>query len=174
MRDYGMSEKTAGILTEEKHFAEIFERTAALSGEPEETANWLIGHTIYLMGQHKIDAAAVAIVPEIFAKFVKMMASDKVNRVMGKELFEKVFEGDPAFDIESYVQEHHMEAIADDGAIKQVVQAVLDEHEAVIAQYKAGDEKVYGFFIGQCMRRLQGKADPALVNKLVKEEIAHR
>ena len=67
MRDYGMSEKTAGILTEEKHFAEIFERTAALSGEPEETANWLIGHTIYLMGQHKIDAAAVAIVPEIFA-----------------------------------------------------------------------------------------------------------
>ena len=174
MRDYGMSEKTAGILTEEKHFAEIFERTAALSGEPEETANWLIGHTIYLMGQHKIDAAAVAIVPEIFAKFVKMMASGKVNRVMGKELFEKVFEGDPAFDIESYVQEHHMEAIADDGAIKQVVQAVLDEHEAVIAQYKAGDEKVYGFFIGQCMRRLQGKADPVLVNKLVKEEIAHR
>ena len=174
MRDYGMSEKTAGILTEEKHFAEIFERTAALSGEPEETANWLIGHTIYLMGQHNIDAAAVAIVPEIFAKFVKMMASGKVNRVMGKELFEKVFEGDPAFDIESYVQEHHMEAIADDGAIKQVVQAVLDEHEAVIAQYKAGDEKVYGFFIGQCMRRLQGKADPALVNKLVKEEIAHR
>lgn len=174
MRDYGMSEKTAGILTEEKHFAEIFERTAALSGEPEETANWLIGHTIYLMGQHKIDAAAVAIVPEIFAKFVKMMASGKVNRVMGKELFEKVFEGDPAFDIESYVQEHHMEAIEDDGAIKQVVQAVLDEHEAVIAQYKAGDEKVYGFFIGQCMRRLQGKADPALVNKLVKEEIAHR
>ena len=174
MRDYGMSEKTAGILTEEKHFAEIFERTAALSGEPEETANWLIGHTIYLMGQHKIDAAAVAIVPEIFAKFVKMMTSGKVNRVMGKELFEKVFEGDPAFDIESYVQEHHMEAIADDGAIKQVVQAVLDEHEAVIAQYKAGDEKVYGFFIGQCMRHLQGKADPALVNKLVKEEIAHR
>ena len=174
MRDYGMSEKTAGILTEEKHFAEIFERTAALSGEPEETANWLIGHTIYLMGQHKIDAAAVAIVPEIFAKFVKMMASGKVNRVMGKELFEKVFEGDPAFDIESYVQEHHMEAIEDDGAIKQVVQAVLDEHEAVIAQYKAGDEKVYGFFIGQCMRRLQGKADPVLVNKLVKEEIAHR
>ena len=67
-----------------------------------------------------------------------------------------------------------LEAIADDGAIKQVVQAVLDEHEAVIAQYKAGDEKVYGFFIGQCMRRLQGKADPVLVNKLVKEEIAHR
>lgn len=174
MRDYGMSEKTAGILTEEKHFAEIFERTATLSGEPEETANWLIGHTIFLMGQHKIDAAAVAIVPEIFAKFVKMMASGKVNRVMGKELFEKVFEGDPAFDIESYVQEHHMEAIADGGAIKLVVQAVLDEHEAVIAQYKAGDEKVYGFFIGQCMRHLQGKADPALVNKLVKEEIAHR
>lgn len=174
MRDYGMSEKTAGILTEEKHFAEIFERTATLSGEPEETANWLIGHTIYLMGQHKIDAAAVAIVPEIFAKFVKMMTSGKVNRVMGKELFEKVFEGDPAFDIESYVQEHHMEAIADGGAIKLVVQAVLDEHEAVIAQYKAGNEKVYGFFIGQCMRRLQGKADPALVNKLVKEEIAHR
>ena len=68
MRDYGMSEKTAGILTEEKHFAEIFERTAALSGEPEETANWLIGHTIYLMGQHKIDAAAVAIVPERFLR----------------------------------------------------------------------------------------------------------
>ncbi len=174
MQDYGMSEKTAKLLTEEKHFAELFERTAALSGEPEETANWLIGHTIYLMGQHKIGAEDVAIVPEIFAKFVKMMVSGKVNRIMGKELFEKVFAGDPAFDIEAYVQEQHLEAIEDDGAIEQVVQAVLDEHEDLVQQYRAGDEKVYGFFIGQCMRRLQGKADPVLVNKLVKEEIARR
>ena len=67
-----------------------------------------------------------------------------------------------------------MEAIEDSSMIEQVVQAVLSEHEDLIQQYKAGDEKVYGFFIGQCMRRLQGKADPALVNKLVKEEIARR
>ena len=93
---------------------------------------------------------------------------------MGKELFEKVFAGDPAFDIEAYVQEQHLEAIEDDGAIEQVVQAVLDEHEDLVQQYRAGDQKVYGFFIGQCMRRLQGKADPVLVNKLVKEEIARR
>ncbi len=65
-----------------------------------------------------------------------------------------------------------MESIEDDGMIEQVVQAVLGEHEDLVQQYKAGNEKVYGFFIGQCMRRLQGKADPVLVNKLVKKAIA--
>ena len=171
MRDYGLHEKTAKLLTEEKHFAEIFEKTAELSGEPEETANWLIGHTIYLMGERGIDAAEVAILPETFAKFIRLIADGRINRTVGKELFEKVFDGDPAFDIEAYIKENNMEAIEDEAVVAAVVCEVLEEQKELVRQYKDGDEKVYGFFIGQCMYRLQGKADPKRVNALVKEKI---
>lgn len=174
MKDYGMSEKNAGILTGNKHFAQIFEETIALGADVTETTNWLMGHTLYLMGEKGVEADDLSIQPTVFAKFEDLIVSGRLNRTMGKEVFEKVFEGDPDFDVEGYIKENNLEAISDDSQVGAVVKEVLDAHMDLVADYKAGDEKLYGFFIGQCMMKLKGKASPALVNRLVKEEIERR
>lgn len=174
MKDYGMSEKNAGILTGNKHFAQIFEETIALGADVTETTNWLMGHTLYLMGEKGVEADDLSIQPTVFAKFEDLIVSGRLNRTMGKEVFEKVFEGDPDFDVEGYIKENNLEAISDDSQVGAVVKEVLDAHMDLVADYKAGDEKLYGFFIGQCMMKLKGKASPALVNRLAKEEIERR
>ncbi|MDD6816751.1 MAG: Asp-tRNA(Asn)/Glu-tRNA(Gln) amidotransferase subunit GatB [Firmicutes bacterium] len=173
-KEFGMSEKNAEILTGNKHFAKIFEDTIALGADVTETTNWLMGHTLFLMGEKGVEADDLAICPSVFAKFVELIVSGRLNRIMGKEVFEKVFEGDPDFDVEEYIKENNLEAISDDSQVGAVVKEVLDAHMDLVADYKAGDEKLYGFFIGQCMMKLKGKASPALVNKLVREEIERR
>lgn len=174
MKEFGMSEKNAGILTGNKHFAKIFEDTIALGADVTETTNWLMGHTLFLMGEKGVEADDLAIQPSVFAKFIELIVSGRLNRIMGKEVFEKVFEGEPDFDVEKYIKENNLEAISDDSQVGAVVKEVLDAHEDLVAAYKAGDEKLYGFFIGQCMMKLKGKASPTLVNKLVREEIERR
>ena len=173
-KEFGMSEKNAEILTGNKHFAKIFEDTIALGADVTETTNWLMGHTLFLMGEKGVEADDLAICPSVFAKFVELIVSGRLNRIMGKEVFEKVFEGEPDFDVEQYIKENNLEAISDDSQVGAVVKEVLDAHMDLVADYKAGDEKLYGFFIGQCMMKLKGKASPALVNKLVREEIERR
>lgn len=174
MKEYGMSEKNAGILTGNKHFAKIFEETIALGADVTETANWLMGHTLYLMGQRGVEAEDLTIVPSVFAKFIGLITSGRLNRIMGKAVFEKVFEGDPDLDVEAYIKENNLQAISDDSQVGAVVKEVLDAHPDLVAAYKAGEEKLYSFFIGQCMMKLQGKASPALVNRLVKDGIESR
>ena len=174
MKEFTMSEKNAEILTGNKHFAQIFEDTIALGADVTETTNWLMGHTLFLMGEKGVEADDLAIRPSVFAKFVELIVSGRLNRIMGKEVFEKVFEGEPDFDVEKYIKENNLEAISDDSQVSAVVKEVLDAHEDLVAAYKAGDEKLYGFFIGQCMMKLKGKASPTLVNKLVREEIERR
>ncbi len=172
MEQYGLTAKNAEIITGNKHLAQIFEETVEICGETTEVTNWLIGHTMYLMGEKKIDADDLKIDPTVFAKFVELVVSGRLNRVMGKEVFELVFEGEEGFDVEAYIKEKGLEAINDDGLILAVVEEVLTVHQDLVAQYKAGEERLYGFFIGQCMMRLKGKASPAQVNKLVQEGIA--
>ena len=174
MKEFTMSEKNAEILTGNKHFAQIFEDTIALGADVTETTNWLMGHTLFLMGEKGVEADDLAIRPSVFAKFVELIVSGRLNRIMGKEVFEKVFEGEPDFDVEKYIKENTLEAISDASQVSAVVKEVLDAHEDLVAAYKAGDEKLYGFFIGQCMMKLKGKASPALVNKLAREEIERR
>ena len=171
MKQYGLSEKNAALITENKHFAELYEETVALCGEETETANWLIGHTMYLMGERGVEADKLAIVPSVFAKFIELIAQGRLNRIIGKEVFEKVFEGDPAFDVERYIKDNDLEAISDDAEIGAIVGEILGQHRDLVAQYKAGEEKLYGYFIGQCMMRLKGKASPDVVNRLVRAEI---
>ena len=159
------------ILTENKKIAEIFEDTVALGVDARETANWLIGHTLYLMGERGVEADDLKIVPAVLAQFIKLISDGRLNRVRGKEVFEKIFDGDPDFDVEDYMKKENLELMEDEEQIRKIIQNVLDEHIDLIPQYKGGDRKLLSFFVGQTMKRTEGKANPALVNKWIREAI---
>jgi len=172
IREYGLSDYDAGLLTEKKALAELFERTADLCSDPKETANWMLGDMIYLMNRDSVTAEELNIDPAQFADFVIAVRNGIINRTVAKSVFEKIFASHD-FNVAKYIEENNLRQIDDAGRIRRIASEVIAENPKTVAQYKSGKTKVFAFFIGQTMRRLQGKANPSLVNEIVTELLNH-
>jgi aspartyl-tRNA(Asn)/glutamyl-tRNA(Gln) amidotransferase subunit B len=157
----------ASIITSSKHLADLFEDTAALCGKPKEVSNWLMVETMRLLKEGEMDAEEITFRPEQLAKLILMVDSNKINRTVAKEVFEKVFKEN--VDPEEYVEKHGLGMVADSGLLRSVIQKVLAENTQSVSDYKNGKVKAMGFLVGQTMKEMRGKADPAVVNQLVKE-----
>ncbi|MCI8609423.1 MAG: Asp-tRNA(Asn)/Glu-tRNA(Gln) amidotransferase subunit GatB [Firmicutes bacterium] len=171
MEEYGLTETTAGLIAESKHFAKLYEEVVGLGADSTETANWLGGHLRYLMGQKGLTPEGISIRAHGFAKFIGLITQGRLGRNMAKGILEKMLEAEPDFDVEAYIKKEGLELVCDSTQIEKAVAEVLEKYEQLAFDYLAGDEKLYGFFIGQCMERLKGKANPATVNQLVKKAL---
>lgn len=171
MEQFGLPLSSAEILTESKKIAELFEETIACGGDARETANWLMGHMLYLLDERHMEPEELEMIPETLAHFISMITEGRLNRIKGKEVFEKVFAGDTASDIDKYIEENNLGLIADEKEIGKIVSQVLAAHKNLVEQYRAGEQKLWSFFVGQSMKALQGKASPVIVDRLIKEEI---
>ncbi len=169
--DMGLSDYDASILVGNKKFAELFETVAAATGEPKEVANWLIGPNMHLMQARSVDFDGLCIRPDVFTDFVKVIVGGKVNRNVGKKLFELVFDGEEGFDVNQYIKDNNLGMVEDTGAVQKTVNDVLAANPKTVEEYKAGKTKVFGFLIGECMKVFKGKVKPDLVNKVMAEEI---
>ena len=98
-----------------------------------------------------------------------MQKGGKINRETAKAVFEEVFKN--GVDPEEYVKEHNLEMVSDTGAVETVIDQVLADNPKSIEDFKGGKQKAFGFLVGQCMRQLKGKADPQLVNQLLREKL---
>ncbi len=170
VKQYGLSAYDAGLLTDRKKTADLFEKTAALSGDPKETAVWMLGDMAYLMNAGSADAREPDIDAEQFAAFIRAVSSGVINRTTAKPVFEKVFASHD-FDVDEYIRENDLIQIDDTDKILNAVLGVLRENPKTVEQYKAGQTKVFGFLVGQTMRALHGKANPAAVNEIVMQEL---
>ncbi|NLW73794.1 MAG: Asp-tRNA(Asn)/Glu-tRNA(Gln) amidotransferase subunit GatB [Clostridiales bacterium] len=168
IRDYGLTEYDAALLTEKKQLAELFERTVALCNDPKETAIWMLGDMMYLMNRDSVAAEELNIDPYQFADFVKAVRNGIINRTVAKSVFEKIFASHD-FNVEKYIEDNNLKQIDDAGRIREAALQVITENPKTVEQYKSGKTKVFAFFIGQTMKKLHGKANPALVNEIVTE-----
>jgi len=123
------------------------------------------------MDDRGVEPSQLAIDPAAFAQFVKLIAGGVINRGTGKVVFEAMFEAGPGFDPERFVQDNNLAQVNDEALIASTVQAVLDENPKTVEQYHAGQQKVFGFLVGQAMKRLKGKASPEIVNKALREAL---
>ncbi len=165
--EYGLPEYDARILTESKHLADVFEQTVMLCKKPKEVFNWLMTDGMRLLKEHEMDAEDMDISPEHLAKLVNLVDENIINRTVARSVFEAVFTGD--VDPEAYVEEKGLRVVKDEGALKKTIEDLLAANPQSVADFKAGKEKAMGFIVGQTMRAMKGKADPALVNALVRE-----
>ncbi len=168
--EYNLCAYDAGLLTDCKKTADLFEETAVLSGDAKETAVWMLGDMAYLMNTGSVDAAELNIDPKQFAAFIKAVSGGVINRTVAKPLFEKVFASHD-FNVDDYIEEHNLAQIDDAEKIRAAVRKVFGENPNTVEQYKAGLTKVFSFLVGQTMRALHGKANPAAVNAVITEEI---
>ena len=166
-----LTEEDAEIITASKKLADLFEGTVKLCRTPSEVRFWFMSQLLYLMNENNIHADKVTLTPEKFAEFIGFINSGIITRQTGREVFEQIFFGDENFDIAAYIKGNNLEQVEDSGLIEATVQEILTANPKAVMQYKNGETKISGFFVGQVMKKLKGKADPSLVNKAVAEAL---
>lgn len=165
--EYGLSAYDADIITGAKHMADIFEATVSLCGKPKEAANWLMVEAMRLLKEEALEPEAIRFSPENLAKLIVLVDNGTINRTVAKEVFEKIFAED--VDPEAYVEENGLKVVNDEGALRAVIREVIAANPQSVTDYHNGKERARGFLVGQTMRAMKGKADPAMVNKILEE-----
>lgn len=166
-KEFEIPEYDAGIITGTKKMADIFEETTAICGKPKKVSNWLMGETLRLLGEANKTPEDITFSPKNLAKLINLVESGTINNSVAKDVFEKVFAEDIAPD--KYVEEKGLKAVNDEGALRATIQEVLVANPQSVEDYHNGKEKAIGFLVGQTMKAMQGKANPGMVNKILKE-----
>lgn len=172
MQEYGVSEYVSSRLTANKRIADLFEDTVRICGEAKEVANWLIEIMPKVLADLQLSVDDVTISPQTFASFVEAIQRKVFNKNIGIKVLTAMIQQGNSFELESFIQKNSMSMIDDTDEIRRVVKSVLLSNQKSVAEYRAGKTKVLGFLIGQVMRALGGKANPATVNEVILEELA--
>lgn len=170
--EYGLPAYDAGILTESRHLSGLFEDTAVLCGNPKKAANWFMGEVLRLMKDQNMDPEQVSFNPKHLADLISMVDKKEVSPQNAKKVFEKVFSED--IEPVSYIEEHGLKIVEDTGLLTETVAKILDANPGPLAELLEGKEKVMGFFVGQIMKEMRGKANPASVKETLAKEIEKR
>ena len=165
--EFKIPEYDAQIITGDKHLADIFEKASAICNNPKKVSNWLMVETMRLMKESNTEPSQLKFSPENLAKLVNLAENKVINSQTAKEVFEKMFNDNT--DPEKYVEENGLKAVSDDGALREVVQKVIEANPQPVEDYHNGKKKAAGFLVGQIMKEMKGKADPASVNAILKE-----
>ena len=166
-REFRIPEYDARILTSDRHLADLFEETVKLCGEPKEVSNWLMVEAMRLLKEREQEPEDIRFSPAHLAGLIRLIQEGTVNRTVAKSVFEEIFSRD--VDPDQYVEEKGLKMVNDEEALLKTVQEVLEANPQSVADYRGGKEKAMGFLVGQTMRAMKGKADPGMVNRIVKQ-----
>ena len=165
--EFDLPEYDIDIITASKHMADLFEATVDLGSQPKKVSNWLMVETLRLLKENGLDAEDIRFSPENLSKLIRMTDAKEINSSVAKEVFEAMFKEN--VDPEAYVEEKGLKTVNDEGALRKTVEQVIAENPQSVEDYRNGKEKAIGFLVGQTMKAMKGKADPGMVNKLLKE-----
>jgi len=172
--DYGLSAYDSRVLTEEQAVAEWFETAVSspTSPDPKTLANWIINNLFSLMNEHKQSINEIQVTPARLAELVGLVEQRTINNNTAKDVLAAMFTSGQS--ASAIVQAQGLAQVSDEGAITAVIERILDTNPDNVAAYLGGKEKLIGFFVGQVMREMRGKADPAVVNRLLAAALAAR
>lgn len=165
--EYGIPDYDIEILTDSKKLADIFEQTTAICNNPKKVSNWLMVETMRIIKEKSMDVSDISFSPANLAALIKLTDDGSINSSVAKEVFEKIFDED--IDPVKYVEENGLKQVNDEGALKKTVEDVIAANPQSVEDYRSGKEKAIGFLVGQTMKAMKGKANPAMVNDMLKE-----
>lgn len=165
--EFDIPEYDIGIITDSKHMADLFEETVAICNQPKKVSNWLMGETLRLLKEKNMDPEDIIFSPENLAKLIGLVDGKAINSSVAKEVFEVMF--DKNIDPEKYVEEKGLKTVNDEGALRKTIEEVIAANPQSVDDYRNGKEKAIGFLVGQTMKAMKGKADPGMVNQILKE-----
>lgn len=168
IREYGLPEYDAEILTAERKLSDYFETAVrAYGGDPKRVSNWLMNDILRMLNDRGLTADQIKLAPAWLAELLKLIDSGTINISTGKSLLQKVEESglSPA----ALVEKEGLAKVSDDTAIRAVAQEVLAENPKEVEAFKGGKDTLMGWFVGQVMRKMRGKADPNIARQVLEE-----
>ena len=169
IEDYQLSFADASQLVSERVLAEYFETAARRSSNPRLSANWVLGELMRELNASGKTAGESLATAEDLAELIKTIEAGSINNNQAKEVFAEMFAfGKP---VSKVIEEKGFEQISDEAAIEKIVDQIIADNDAQVAAFRGGNEKLFGFFVGQVMKASQGKANPKIVNELLRSRL---
>lgn len=165
--EFEIPEYDINIITGSKRLADIFEATTVLCHNAKKVSNWLMVETMRLLKENEMEPEDITFTPENLAALIRLTDENAINSTVAKEVFEKMFSED--IDVDKYVEENGLKTVNDEGALRKTIEKVIADNPQSVADYQAGKTKAIGFLVGQTMKAMKGKADPGMVNQILKE-----
>jgi len=166
---YNLSFDDASQLVSEKDLAEFYEKTATASGNPRTSANFILSELLRELNNSNKTAGDSPVSAENLADLIKTLDAGKINNNQAKEVLVEMFNSGK--DSAAVISEKGFEQISDSSAIEKIVDEVIENNENQVNAYRGGNEKLFGFFVGQVMKASQGKANPKIVNEILKSKL---
>ncbi|MBI5740899.1 MAG: Asp-tRNA(Asn)/Glu-tRNA(Gln) amidotransferase subunit GatB [Nitrospirae bacterium] len=167
---YGLPVQDADLLTSERSIAEWFEEAVKAGGEPKTVGNWMMGELMRLLNEEKRQIEESALKPAQLAGLLKLIEKNVISGKIAKTVFEEMYK--TGGDAETIVKEKGLVQVSDESEIEKAVDEVLAKSPGEIERFRAGDEKLLGFFVGQVMKSTKGKANPKVLNELLKKKLS--
>ena len=169
LKEYGLSEKDANIITASKYLSDLFEGAIKVCNNAKAVNNWIISDISRILNETEMEPIEIPFDSNQLGKLVILIDKGTISSSIGKKVLEELFENPR--DPEEIIKEKGWIQISDEGAIKEVVLKVLEANPQSIADYKAGKDKALGFLVGQAMKETKGKANPKMLNQMFLEEL---
>jgi aspartyl-tRNA(Asn)/glutamyl-tRNA(Gln) amidotransferase subunit B len=167
VRDYQIPPYDAGVLTSSRALADYFEEVARLSGKPKIASNWVMGDVLRFLNEDKRDIKECPILPRSLAEMILIIEAGTISGKMAKDIIVEMYRtGKPP---KTIIEEKGMVQITDEAALEKTIAGVIAANPTQLEQYRAGKEKLFGYFVGQVMKATEGKANPQLINELLKK-----
>ena len=168
--NYGVSAYDAAILTGSRALADYFEAAAKTCGQGKLAANWVMGDLSAALNRHEIDIAHSPVSSAQLALLIQRISDGTLSGKLAKEVFEALWRGEA--EVDAIIDARGLKQVSDNGAIEAIVDAILAANPSQLAEYRSGKEKMFGFFVGQAMKAMQGKANPQQLNDILKRKLA--
>lgn len=170
MRDYGLSEYDANVLVAQKALGDYFEAVVnASKGSPKLITNWIMGDLSAALNKANLSIEQSPVSPDALAELIQRLEDKTISGKIAKTVFEALWAGEGSVD--AIIDQKGLKQVTDSGIIEGIVENVISSNPEQLAQYRAGKEKLFGFFVGQVMKETQGKANPQQVNEILKAKL---
>jgi aspartyl-tRNA(Asn)/glutamyl-tRNA(Gln) amidotransferase subunit B len=166
---YGLPEYDAGVLTQSPALADYFERAAAEAGNPKAVSNWVMGELLRTLNERGTPVEAVPLTPRALAGLVRLVDQGTISSSIAKGVFAKMYDSGRSAD--EIVAAEGLAQVGDESALVAIVRDVMTTHADAVVQYRAGKRVAFGFLVGQAMKGSGGKANPRLLNEILKREL---
>jgi aspartyl-tRNA(Asn)/glutamyl-tRNA(Gln) amidotransferase subunit B len=167
---FGIPEQDADLMISEKSVADWFEEAVNLGGQPKDVSNWIKGDLMKLLNEEGKTFDECLFRPSGLVGMLKLIDNGTISGKIAKTVFEEIYR--TGKDAEVVVREKGLVQITDTGAIEKAVDDIIAANPQEVDRYKAGEEKLIGFLVGQVMKTTKGKANPPMVNELLKRKLS--
>lgn len=172
IEELGLPSYDANVLTVTKEMSDFFEAVVAAGAEAKQASNWVMGDVSGYLNSEGKELHEVPLTPEGLAGMIKLIANGTISSKIAKTVFKELIEN--GGDAEVIVKEKGLVQISDEGELTKIINEIIDANPKPLEDFKGGNDKAKGFFVGQIMKATKGQANPPLVNKLLVEELNKR